>query len=134
VATTQPFFASFVVFLSTFFLIVFVALGGGTLEYLQKFLQCVKYLNSPLYCSLSASLSQFPGTVSTGIIFAFTYMCLHYLPPPPTPPATPTPTLTPTFPFYPLPLGRTCITLLFSDFVEEKNIKDNKKNTSFLLV
>jgi hypothetical protein len=30
-------------------------------------------------------------------------------------------------------LGITCSTLLFSDFVEEKNIKDNKKNTAFLL-
>jgi hypothetical protein len=33
-----------------------------------------------------------------------------------------------------LPLGRTCSTFLFSDFVEEKNIKDNKKNMAFLLV
>jgi hypothetical protein len=51
-------------------------------------------------------------------VFAFTYMCIHYLGHlPPTPPP-----------------GRTCSALLFSDFVEEKNIKDNKKNMAFLLV
>jgi hypothetical protein len=33
----------------------------------------------------------------------------------------------------PLP-DRTCFTLLFSDFVEEKNIKDNDKNIVLLLV
>jgi hypothetical protein len=33
-----------------------------------------------------------------------------------------------------LPPGRTCSALLFSDFVEEKNIKDNKRNMLFLLV
>jgi hypothetical protein len=32
------------------------------------------------------------------------------------------------------PPGRTCYALLFSSFVEEKNIKDNKKNMAFLLV
>jgi hypothetical protein len=39
-------------------------------------------------------------------------------------------------PPHPLPpaAGRTCNTFLFSDFVEEKNIKDNKKDISFLLV
>jgi hypothetical protein len=31
-------------------------------------------------------------------------------------------------------LGRTSSALLFSDFVEENNIKDNKKNMGFLLV
>jgi hypothetical protein len=30
-------------------------------------------------------------------------------------------------------LGRTSSALLFSDFVEEKNIRDNKKDTAFLL-
>jgi hypothetical protein len=33
----------------------------------------------------------------------------------------------------PLP-GKTCSTLFFSDFVEEKNIRDNKKDILFLLV
>jgi hypothetical protein len=31
----------------------------------------------------------------------------------------------------PLPLGRTCPARVFSDFVDEKNIKDNKKNMAF---
>jgi hypothetical protein len=63
-----------------------------------------------------------PGTVSTGVIFAFTYMCilyLHLLLLPQTPPPPP---------------GRTYPAFLFSDFVEEKNIKDSKKNKTFLLV
>jgi hypothetical protein len=33
-----------------------------------------------------------------------------------------------------LPLGRTCFVLLLSNFIEEKEIKDNKKNMAFLLV
>jgi hypothetical protein len=36
-------------------------------------------------------------------------------------------------PLIPLP-GRTYSTILFSDFVEKKNIKDSKKNIAFLLV
>jgi hypothetical protein len=35
---------------------------------------------------------------------------------------------------HPLPPGRSCSILLFSDFVEEKNVKDNKENMVFLLV
>jgi hypothetical protein len=34
----------------------------------------------------------------------------------------------------PLLLGRTCSTILFSDFVERENIGDNKKDIAFLLV
>jgi hypothetical protein len=37
-------------------------------------------------------------------------------------------------PHHHLPLGRTCSTLLFSNFVEEKNIKGDKRNIVFLLV
>jgi hypothetical protein len=43
-------------------------------------------------------------------------MCIHYLGHLPQPP------------------GRTCSALLFTNFVEEKTIKDNKKNIAFLLV
>jgi hypothetical protein len=50
------------------------------------------------------------------IIFTFIYMCIHYLGHPP-PPLS----------------GRTCSTLSFSDFVEEKTW-DYKKNIVFLLV
>jgi hypothetical protein len=39
-----------------------------------------------------------------------------------------------TSPTLPSPPGRTCSTLLSSDFVEEKHIKDDKKNIAFLLV
>jgi hypothetical protein len=47
-------------------------------------------------------------------------MCIHYLGHPPYLP--------------PQPPGRTCSALLLSNFVEEKNIKDNKKNVLFLLM
>jgi hypothetical protein len=62
------------------------------------------------------------GTVSTGIIFAFTCMCTHFLhyshPPTPCLYHLPPPTgLT-------LPLGRTYSTLLFSNFAEEKREKE----------
>jgi hypothetical protein len=58
--------------------------------------------------------------------FAFTYIIytifiLLPLSPPPQLPPMPTPNH----------LVRTCSPLLFSDFVEEKNTKDNKKNMVF---
>jgi hypothetical protein len=86
--------------------------GWGYID-LQKFLQCIK--NIILELTLSAALVQppIPGTVSTGIIFAFTFICIHYC------------HLPPTTILLPLPLGSTCSTLLFSDFIEEKT-KDNK--------
>jgi hypothetical protein len=75
-----------------------------------------------------------PGTVSTGIIFAFTYMCMHYLhhihPPIPFPATSPLPrvsTLPHTHSF------RIYSVLLLSNFIKEKT-KDKKKNMTFLLV
>jgi hypothetical protein len=58
-----------------------VVLGGGTLWHLQRFLQCIKYsiLEFTPYTSLLHSPSSIPGTVSTSIIFAFTYMFTYYL-------------------------------------------------------
>jgi hypothetical protein len=68
----------------TFFISV---LCGGTLEYLQKFLQCIKYIIFEFapYAALFQNPHpppRYPRRVSTGIIFAFTYMCIHYLHPP----------------------------------------------------
>jgi hypothetical protein len=57
-------------------------LDGGTLEYLQRFLQCVKYIileiPSPLLSFIPPPL--IAGTVPTGIIFTFTYRSMHYAP------------------------------------------------------
>jgi hypothetical protein len=78
------------------------------------------------------SLPLIPGTVSTGIIFAFTYMCIRYL----CCIHLPTPFLA----TFPLPLGstphqqdRTGSVLLFFNF-RRKNRKDKKRNMTFLLV
>jgi hypothetical protein len=76
--------------------------------------------------------TQIPGTVSADIIFAFAYMCIHYLhcihPPIPF-------TATSPFPLVPNnPPDRTCSTQLFPNSVEEKTIRDNKRNMAFLLV
>jgi hypothetical protein len=94
----------------------------------------ISYLNpSPLLLSF---ITPIPGTFSTGIIFAFTYVCYILFPPYSSsysfPCHLPPPTsarLTPSSPFP----GRTCSALLFYNFVEEKP-KDRKRNMKFLLV
>jgi hypothetical protein len=101
--------------------------------HLQKFLQCTKYITfeftPPLLSFIPPPLV--PVTVSTSIIFAFTYMYTNYFhcihPPVLFPyhlplPLVPTPTAA-------LP-SRTCSALLFSNFVEEKR----QKKYMFLLV
>jgi hypothetical protein len=88
---------------------IIVVLCGGSLEYLQRFLKCIKFIileftpSAALFDPLLPSPDS--GAVSTGISFAFTCMSIYYL-----------------------------HHLLLSNFVEEKNIKDNKKNMAFLLV
>jgi hypothetical protein len=59
-----------------------------------------------------------PRIVSTDIIFAFTYMCTHYMQciHPPTP--VPHNLLTPTSANPPFTSGRTCSAILFYNFVE----------------
>jgi hypothetical protein len=63
------------------FIYFIVVLGGGTLGYLQKFLQCIKYMILKFTPSAAVFQSPIPilRTVSTGIIFAFIYICRHYL-------------------------------------------------------
>jgi hypothetical protein len=99
-------------------------LDGGTLEYLQKFLQCNKYLVFEFTPSAAVFhyLPLIPETVSTGVIFAFICMCIHYLdhfflPSIHTPCSISGQNL-----FYPLVL----------QFCRRKNIKNNKKSMTFL--
>jgi hypothetical protein len=78
--------------LISFIFIIPVVLGGGVLQYFQRFLQCIKYITLEFItlAALSHSPPLSPGTVATGIIFSFTNMCIHYLyhiqPPTPSPP------------------------------------------------
>jgi hypothetical protein len=68
-----------------------------------------------------------PGVVSTGIIFAFTYMYIHYITP-----------YSPSYPFSSTPplshycqlslLSRAYSALLFSDFAGEKREKIKQKS------
>jgi hypothetical protein len=61
-------------------------------------------------------LSPIPGILSMGIILAFTYMCtqyVHHIYPP-----------TPFFWYQSPPAGRTCYSLLLSDFAKEKEKRD----------
>jgi hypothetical protein len=107
-----------VFFLCNILFIYFIfVLGGGTLWHLQEFLwhlqeflQCIKYI-IPLSLIPPPPIT---GIVSTGIIFAFTYMCSQYMhcihlltlflfPSP--------------FYWYPLP-HQTCPALLLFNFVE----------------
>jgi hypothetical protein len=103
----------------------------GYIVHLQKFLQSIKYIITGFIPSPALLYSPIPGIISTGIIFAFTYMCtqyLHHIHPPMF-----CPHIIPTSDWYQHspPPSMTWSALLFSDFVEEK--KKDKKITQLLL-
>jgi hypothetical protein len=87
--------------------LIIVMLSGSTLEYLRTFLQCIICILFEFTPStaLFHPPSWIPGTVSTAIIFAFTYMCIRCLD----------------------HLNRNSSALLFSNFVEKKKHEDNKE-------
>jgi hypothetical protein len=67
---------------SKFYLFFIVVLSGGTFWHLWKFLKMYQIYHiwiHPLYHSPLSYHSPIPGIVSTGIIFAFTYMYTHFL-------------------------------------------------------
>jgi hypothetical protein len=81
-----------IIFFNMNLLFFIIVLSGDKLEDLQKLLQCVKYIIFEFTSSIALlhPSPPIPGTVSTGISFAFTYMSMsmHYLcyfSPPPLP-------------------------------------------------
>jgi hypothetical protein len=89
----------------------------------------IYYINSPPQpFSFIPTPTLISTVVSTGIIFAFTCMCTHFIAP-----------YSPSYPFaqylpcsQPSSMGSTCCsTLLLSDFVGEKKRKDKMKNMTF---
>jgi hypothetical protein len=70
-----------------------VMLDEGILQHLQKFISSISYLNSLHLLLYLTPPPRIPAIVSTGIIFAFVYICIHCLhcihPPPPFPPSPP---------------------------------------------
>jgi hypothetical protein len=75
----------------------------------------ISYLNLPPLLLSFIPPPSVTGRVSTGIIFAFTYMCIHYL-------------------YNPLPAsGQKLFCPPVPQYCRRKNIKDNKKNMEFLL-
>jgi hypothetical protein len=67
-------------------------------------------------------LSPTPGVVSIGVIFAFTYMCIHFCTIFTFLPLSPPPPHLPLLPIPPASCCRTCSAFLFSDFAEEKKM------------
>jgi ACR3 family arsenite efflux pump ArsB len=73
-------FLNSVLFFSSFI----VVLGRGTVWHLHRLLQYIKYIIhqfTPSTILLYPTLPPIPGTVSTRLLFAFTYMCTHFFAP-----------------------------------------------------
>jgi hypothetical protein len=77
-----------------------VVMGGNTLLYLHRLFQ---YMNSSPHPFSFISSPLIPGVVSTGIIFAFTYMCTHF-----------TAWYSPSYPFSPTPPSLPLVPALLS--------------------
>jgi hypothetical protein len=112
-----------------------VVIDGSTLWHLYRFLRRTKYIYTWIHLlnpSPSSLPTRIPGVDSTGIILAFTYMCTHFN-------ALCSPSHCPslTLAISPLPLvptltlGKSCSTILFSNFVGEKWEKIKKRSTTF---
>jgi hypothetical protein len=88
------------------------------------------YWNSPLHYSPPSTPPLISGTVSAGIIFTFTYMCIHCLHHihPPTPFPTPLPHTSA------IPPRQNLFWTFCSPIFGRKNIKNKMRNLMFLLV
>jgi hypothetical protein len=72
---------SLFIYLSIIILLLYyiIMLGGGTLCRLHRFLPCIKYMILEFTPLLLSFIPPISWKVSTGIIFALTYMCTQYL-------------------------------------------------------
>jgi hypothetical protein len=101
------------------------------LWYLYRFLQCINCIILGFTPSTTLLTSvPIPGIVSTGLVFAFTYMCTHFLHHIHPPTSFPQHLSLPVVPA--LPPNWTCSTLLFPNFLGEKRENIKKKNMTFL--
>jgi hypothetical protein len=90
----------------------------------------ISYMNLPPQQFSFIPPPPIPGVVSTGITFAFTYICIHFISlySPSYPLSSPPPS---SHWCQTSPQGRTCSAFLFSNFVGEKKRKEKRKNMTF---
>jgi hypothetical protein len=98
-----------------------VVLDGGTLWYFKKFFQCIKYIILEFITLLHASTPHSWNSFNRYQMFCTIFILLPF----------PTTSLLPLVPA-PSSLGRTCSTLLFSNFVEGKPRRLKKKHKLWL--
>jgi hypothetical protein len=98
--------------LNTDIFFLYCCAGWGYRWHLQRSLHCINYIileftpsTAPLYPPHPALIH---GTVSTSIIFVFTYMCTHFCTVFTLPPCALSPPPLPSYRCQPSPLGRTC--------------------------
>jgi hypothetical protein len=121
------------IYLIRFLLFYFIAfLGMGTLWHLHRFLQCIKYIIHKftssiilLYPPSTNSWSSFTRCNFCIYIYVYTLFAMYS-------PSQPFSLSPPSLHWHEnSPLGRTYSSIMFSDFIEEKNRKNKRQNMTF---